>query len=434
MQVGETAIGTISKLIRFILRQPRDWKVTAARSSSFRLFYQMLLPYLSIYTLALGATGTQLGIVNSVGMAVAGIISPFTGWLIDRIGVKKIYLVGIVLLAVSWSIYGLAQSWPVIIIAMLAYWMGFRTSVHSCSVVCGNSLASEDRVTAMSCCETLAVGLLGIMGPMLGALLVTAFGGVNIDGIRPLFFIALAGTIATFLLVLNQLSNRRWGSTDKIESGFWKDLSYVFRQGRDLRLKRFIIIAVITYMPMGMIVPFTQPFANEVKGADQFILGAMVTGFALTPLLFGIPLGRLADRIGRKKALYFIAPLFWASNLMLIWAPSPAFLIISGVLQGFFFISSVIVGAMQFELVPQEHMGRWIGVIGFFWMLISALAAFIAGVIWDNIGPQYVFLAIVGIDVFIRIPLLIGMPETLNLRRGSAANLVSPGRLEPPTG
>ena len=192
MQVGKTAIGSILKLIRFIIRQPRDWKVTAARASSFRLFYQMLLPYLSIYTLALGATGTQLGIVNSVGMAVAGIVSPFTGWLIDRIGVKKIYLIGIALLGASWSIYGLAQSWPVIIIAMLAYWLGFRTSVHSCSVVCGNLLASEDRVTAMSCCETLAVGLLGIVGPMLGALLVTAFGGVNVGGIRPLFFIVLA--------------------------------------------------------------------------------------------------------------------------------------------------------------------------------------------------------------------------------------------------
>ena len=34
-------------------------------------------------------------------------------------------------------------------------------------------------------------------------------------------------------------------------------------------------------------------------------MGYMVTGFALTPLVFGIPFGRLADRIGRKKVIYY---------------------------------------------------------------------------------------------------------------------------------
>ena len=405
--------GAISKGISFLKRQARDWKITAVRTSVFRFFYQMLLPYMSIYTLALGATGTQLGIINSVGMAAAGLLGPFTGWIIDRIGTKRIYLVGITLLFISWSIYGMAQSWQIIIIAMLVYWLGFRTSAHSCSVICGNSLAAGDRVTAMSCCEALAAGLLGMAGPVLGALLVNTFGGVNINGIRPLFFIASVGMIGTFLLVLTQLSNRRWGNLGETKPDFLKDLSQVFRQGRNL--KRFLVISVITYLPIGMVIPFTQPFANEVKGADEFILGAMVTGFALIPLVLGIPLGRLADKLGRKKVLYWIAPLIWASNLMLIWAPNSMFLIASGVLQGFIYINLVIVGAMEFELVPPEHMGRWMGITGFFRMCFSAFAALIAGVIWDNIGPQYVFLGVVGIDLLIRIPLLIGMPETLDL-------------------
>ncbi|NQT05756.1 MAG: MFS transporter, partial [Dehalococcoidia bacterium] len=71
----------------------------------------MLLPYLSIYVLLLGATGTQLGIVNSVGMAVAGLTAPLTGWLIDRFGAKNIYLVGITFLAISWIVYAIAPNW-----------------------------------------------------------------------------------------------------------------------------------------------------------------------------------------------------------------------------------------------------------------------------------------------------------------------------------
>jgi MFS family permease len=68
---------------------------------------------------------------------------------------------------------------------------------------------------------------------------------------------------------------------------------------------------------------------------------------------------------------------------------------------------------MNFELVPPEQMGRWVGISRFFRMLLAAVTAYLAGAIWDNIGPQYVFLIVAVLDIFVRIPLLIGMPETL---------------------
>jgi len=52
----------------------------------------------------------------------------------------------------------------------------------------------------------------------------------------------------------------------------------------------------------------------------------------------------------------------------------------------------------------------------FFRLLLAAGVAYLAGVIWDHIGPEYVFLIAVGLDILIRIPLLIGMPETLGLK------------------
>ncbi len=47
-------------------------------------------------------------------------------------------------------------------------------------------------------------------------------------------------------------------------------------------------------------------------------------------------------------------------------------------------------------------------------MLLGSVTAFIAGIIWDTLGPEYVFLTVMGLDVIIRLPLLIGMPETLS--------------------
>jgi MFS family permease len=167
-----------------------------------------------------------------------------------------------------------------------------------------------------------------------------------------------------------------------------------------------------------MVFPFSQVFAHEIKGADQFILGAMVTGSALASIAFAIPLGRLADKVGRKKVLYITIPLFWVSNLMLVWSPKPVFLLTAGILQGFYFIGVPILGAMERELVPPEQMGRWIGIARFSRMFLNAFLALMCGLIWDRMGPQYVFLAFIVIDLVLRAPLLVSMPETLNLRFG----------------
>jgi len=414
MVLVERIVRAIAAGISFVRRQDRDWKITVVRSSLSTFFYQMAFPYISIYTLALGATATQLGIVNSLGMGLAGLIGPLVGWTIDSYGVKRVYLIGIGLLAASYLAYGTARSWHIAIFAVLAFWLGQTASGVSCSVICGNTLASRDRATGMSLCETVAAGLLGIAAPLLGAFLVRRFGGADVSGIRPVFFVCLAGTLVTFFLIFGKLSNRKWGVRGATGPwAFWRELTTVLKERP--RLRRWIVVSSLNFLPMGMVLPFTQPFAHVVKGADEFILGAMVTGFAVTPLVFGVFIGRLADKIGRKRVLYFTTPFCWISSLLLLYAPNGGVLIAAGVLQGFYYVSSVIAGAMTFELMAPEQMGKWLGILRLFRMCLAACAAYAAGAIWDNVGPQYVFLTVIGLDLLIKMPLLISMPETLML-------------------
>jgi MFS family permease len=258
-------------------------------------------------------------------------------------------------------------------------------------------------------------------GPILGTWLVTVFGGVNASGIRPLFFFGLISTVGTFFFVLTQLSSRKWRTASEAKPHLIRDLEQVLKEGH--HLKRWLVIASIGQLPLGMVFPFSQVFAYEIKGANEYVLGAIATGAALASIAFAIPLGRLADKVGRKKILYITIPLFWASNLILVWAPNPVFLILAGVLQGFYYIGGPISAAMERELVPAEQMGRWLGIARFFRMLLNACLAFVSGVIWDKIGPQYVFLAYIGLDLVLRIPLLISMPETLQLRFGKPVSV-----------
>ncbi|MFC1952656.1 MFS transporter [Chloroflexota bacterium] len=417
MQATSTVVGAVAKGLNFLKKQQRDWKITVIRTNTSMFLYRLVFPYLSIYIIELGASATQLGIVNSIGMIAAGFVGPFTGTLIDRIGAKKVYLFAIFMVALSYFTYGIAQNWMIVIIAMMAYWVGNSVGIQNCSVICANSLENKERATGMAICETVGMGGLGMIAPIIGAFLVTTFGGVNVSGIRPVFFICMAGTIFTFILVLTQLSNRRLGAPANANQNFFHSISQVFREGKNL--KRWLIIFSVTSLPMGMVMPYRYVFANEIKGADQFVLGAMVTASGLMPLVLGVVVGRLADKIGRKKVMYLSMPLVWASNLLLIFAPNTGFLIAAGALQGFFMLSGLPSRAMSRELVPPEQMGRWLGISSFCSMLFSAGAVYLAGIIWDHIGPEYVFLTIIATDIFIRIPLLLGMPETLKSQTDS---------------
>jgi hypothetical protein len=86
----------------------------------------------------------------------------------------------------------------------------------------------------------------------------------------------------------------------------------------------------------------------------------------------------------------------------------------AGMLQGFFFIGGPIASAIERELVPPEQMGRWLGVNRSFRMVLSAILVLAAGIVWDRMGPHYIFLGFVGIDLLMRVPLLITIPETLH--------------------
>jgi len=121
-------------------------------------------------------------------------------------------------------------------------------------------------------------------------------------------------------------------------------------------------------------------------------LGVMASATVVAQIAFGIPVGRLADRIGRKRVIYVLTPLWYASNVLLVFSPGPITLVLSAALQVFYTLSSGVTGAMTLELVPLKEQGKWSGVLGLFAGLLSIPAPILGGLIWRELGPMYVFL------------------------------------------
>jgi MFS family permease len=139
----------------------------------------------------------------------------------------------------------------------------------------------------------------------------------------------------------------------------------------------------------------------------------MATATVVARLVFGIPIGRLADKIGRKRVIYLLTPLWYASNLLLAFSTGPITLILYAALQTFYTISSGVTSAMTMELVPVEQQGRWSGLLGLFAGLVTIPAPMIGGLIWRELGPVYVFLIPIALDLLLRVPLLSTVTETL---------------------
>jgi MFS family permease len=142
-------------------------------------------------------------------------------------------------------------------------------------------------------------------------------------------------------------------------------------------------------------------------------LGVMASATVVAQLFFGIPAGRLADRIGRKRVIYLLTPLWYASNLFLAFSPNPIVLVLSAALLAFYNISTGATNAMTLELLPLEQQGRWGGLLSLFTGLVTIPAPIIGGLIWRELGPMYVFVIPIVFDLFFRVPLLTTVPETL---------------------
>lgn len=401
------------KSVTFVLGQTYNFKLILLRRVLHSIAMRLSAQYDSIYATALGADPVQLGSLRSVGNAVGGIASLPAGWLIDAYSLKKVFLVGTALMGVSSAFYFIAPHWTFLYVAIILYYVGSRTICTSCTVTCAGELANEERATGRGLCRTLS-SIVAMVTPIIAAWIVSISGGINVTGLRPMYAIQVVIFAFTFVLLIGWLHDATVEKTSPERRRILSDFAVIFRQGPDV--VRLMFTMALMELPWSISWPYTPLFAHQFKGADEFVLGGIAVAMSVAPLVASIPLGHLADRYGRKRLLFAIAPAAYAANLCLIYASGRNMLLLSGFFFGFNSISMAIASAMAAEIVPQRQMGRWIGIVSLVRGLASIPAPLIGGLIWDHLGPHYVFVATIAVDLLVRLPLLASIRETLHLR------------------
>jgi len=281
----------------------------------------------------------------------------------------------------------------------------------------------EERTGVMSLSRVIW-GAINVFAPLAAGLVVAHFGGINTRGIRPLYYIQLALTVLVFFFMLRALKPLPGGVRDagvsSSKGSLLEDYREFFRGER--WLKRWVLLRLVMQFWTNLALPFVPLWLVEVKGATPQMLGLMGRGGVGVSLLFQIPAGRLADRIGRKKVYFLLRPVAYLGTVLLVLSPRPEYLVLVGLLGaialggggggGLSSVGFTPFITMFWEMVPHEKRGRWFGVEGL--LNISTIpASLVGGLLWERGFMVEVLLLPVLLELLVVLPLLASIPETL---------------------
>jgi len=414
---GKRVNTVIKKVVEFVRGQQKPFKVNLVRASANTFLTRLTQQYRSIYILRLGATAFQLGLVDSVGGVAGTVVAAPTGWLADRHGIRKMFLIATPLMALGSLLLALAPDWTATIPGVFLILLATQLLSTACPMVCGSYLKNEERATGKQLCDSLSA-VPGLVAPMIAATLISEFGGLKAEGIRYLYFFQSIGFLLVLVFVYRFYFDVRKKQAPLSSSRFVDDMGQVFHRGR--AVKRWIVYIFLSSTTFYLSATYWSAFVTEIKLGDEFVVGSVTTASLVLPLLLALLLGHLADTFGRKRVLYLTISLYCVSILLLVYAQNIVMLLISGVLQGFYLLSAVTQGAITAELVPVPLLGRWYGVLNLFRGLASVTAPLIGGFVWSTIGPAYVFFLMIIIELAKLLLLWVAVPETL--QRGRVQN------------
>jgi MFS family permease len=386
-------LSLIVNALRFLTRQQRPFKVNIFKNMMLNFSIGLTQQYQSIYVIALGATAIELGYVTSLGGVATMLLSIPIGLLADRLGIKKVMLSSLLLFIVGYLTFGLAQGWMVTALAYVLTAVAFLMANNVCPMVCGACLKSVERTTGMQLCDTVAA-LPRLFAPIMAALIIGYFGGLTSEGIRPLFWLSAAIIFGAMLFFMRFFNNPLVEKRVEGQS-FTSGLVRVFREG--VNVKRWLVYYALMTLPWYL--SFYLPlFARQVKGASPLVIGLMDSGYWLMVVLLAIPIGLVSDRLGRKRVILALTPIYCLGLVLLGNSPGDIFTVLAGAMSGFTMLAGVTESSLTVELVPRDLLGSWFGLLGFFTGVVSFAGPIIGSFIW-SIDPVMVLYLIAGSQV-----------------------------------
>ena len=374
-------------------QQPPSWRdgvadflslernVTAASSAVFLLGLgeELWKKFLPKYLEALGASTPVIGLFGTAEDFFDAVYQYPGGWIADRFGRRRAFLIFVALAAVGYLIYLFSPSWPFLFLG-LAFVMAWQSMASpAIFAVIGDSLPKERRAMGFTL-QSLLKRIPIVFAPIIGGAIIASVGIAS--GIRIGLIITLALAVATaFIIMTIKVSIK---SSEPINIlGVWRS----FHRG----LKRLLVSDIIIRTCEGMADVLIILYVTNILHVSIARFGVLVAIQITTSLVVYIPAAKFADRIGRRPfviATFFFFALF---PLAVVLAQGFATLVLAFIVGGLREIGEPARKAMIVDLAEPEVRARTVGLYYLMRSLAITPAAAIGGLLW-KLAPETPFI------------------------------------------
>jgi len=362
---------------------------------------QMVFPLIPLYLVSvLGVGASIVGICEGAAEATASLLKVVSGYLSDRIRRRKPFiLLGYSLSAITKPLFGLANTWPLVVFVRVIERIGK-----------GLRTAPRDAIVAESVDEAVRGKAYGFhramdgLGSVLGALL--AFLLLPILQYRNIFFYSAIPGIVAVLFILFVKEPR----VIKKEDVKKESIGVSFR-ALPTNLRLLITAASVFYLGhLGY--AFLLLRAKNIGLADEMAILLYVL-FYVVYVIAAIPAGMLSDKIGRRPVLMASYLIFALVSLGLIFASDLTSVSIFFAIYGLSFaMFDGVQRAFVCDFAPEHLRATALGTFHTAIGLVALPGGFIAGLLWDKISPEATFIYGLTLAIISTLLLLFVKPGT----------------------
>jgi multidrug resistance protein len=366
------------------------------------LGFGLVMPLLPIYARDFGATGTQLGFLTA-SFAIARLVTTFPGgWLADRAGRKKPIILGLLAYSVVMALYGFSQDANQLIV--LRGFQGMASGVvwPVISTMVVDMVPPKDRGKAMGLYEMMHfLGM--VIGPGLGGVLAGVFTiavpffvcGVLAFFSSILVVFTVQETVTTKLSVDDSPTENAYFGINSKTSG----RNNIIRAVKELTPYAGIFVGLcvarfVLAFSNSLMQPVLSVYAYEEIGISEAGVGMLFTVQGIVTLFATIPMGTVADRVGRKPMIVLGKIVHASAAILVIFSGSLLPLLLVMTMRGFGrAASNPSITAMFSGLVPVSKRGRGMGIFNIFQNVGLVVGATAGGFLYEFSSSEAPFIA-----------------------------------------
>jgi MFS family permease len=392
----------------------RNVAVISFTSSLYQVFNQLWNLWWSLYLLnVMEAPIFVVGLISTVQSSSQILFQLPGGVLADRIGRKKVIILGTTLRIIGPVLLLLAPSWEWVIPGMIFNAMS-ALYMPAFNAIIADSLPRERRGTAYGVYRTVT-SIPNIVMPILSGIYIDAMGLEK--GVKTGLLLYIGAAILAMSLraiFLRETLSRDGDSTTRssVRESLGSDARTLMGNFRGTLLV-MLLVACISGFTMRMVYPYLVIYGVEVIGLTKSQWGALQTIASGLMTCFYLVGGMMSDRIGRIPNILIARSILPLESLGLVFLHGYNQLVLLFVFLGIGggFGGGGIRGgggmggpswqALIADIVPQRDRGKVLGLMGTMTGLINLPAPIIGAYLWEVFGPDKLLLIGSGVGLMV---------------------------------